>query len=132
MAIHCPHCGSPVIIRDSRLACGWCGDFGALLSLHPSERTKLDDTIHVTVTVTVTESEEASKEFTQAELEAMVHRWDFTDNEDAIRDLLLAVEMWRKVLDVALGHLQEAEQAEYLLGDPIGDSGTAPLPCGLF
>ncbi len=91
MAIRCPHCGSPVIIRDSRWECGWCGDFGALSSLHPSERAKLNNTARVTVTVTVTEPEEdAPWKFTQAELEAMVRRWDFTDNEDAIRDLLLA------------------------------------------
>ena len=91
MAIRCPHCGSPVKIRGSRWECGWCGDFGALSSLHPSERAKLNSTARVTVTVTVTAPEEESpKEFTQAELEAMVRRWNLTDNEDAIRDLLLA------------------------------------------
>lgn len=153
MAICCPHCGSPVMIRGSRWECGWCGDFGALSSLHPSERAKLDDTIRVTVTVTVTEPEEESpKKLTPEELEVMVRQWDFTDNEDAIRDLLLAafpeaapyveaddlgaeellgaayeknpdlaVQMWRKVLDVAQGHLQEPERAEYLLYDLMGD-----------
>lgn len=94
MAICCPHCGSPVWVRGSRWECGWCGDFGALSSLHPSERAKLDDTIRATVTVTVTGSDDEApdgpRKFTQAELEAMVRRWDFTDNEDAIRDLLLA------------------------------------------
>lgn len=91
MAIRCPHCGSPVCVRGSRWECGWCGDFGALSSLPASERAKLDDTDRVTVTITVTvPDDEAPKEFTQEELEAMVHRWDFTDNEDAIRDLLLA------------------------------------------
>lgn len=89
--IRCPHCGSLVMIRGNQLECGWCGDFGALSSLHPSERAKLDDTDRVTVTITVTvPDDEAPKEFTQEELEAMVRRWDFTDNEDAIRDLLLA------------------------------------------
>ena len=153
MAIRCPHCGSPVRVRGSRWVCGWCGDFGALSSLPASERAKLDDAIRVTVTVTATESEEESpKKFTPEELEAMVRRWDFTENEDAIRDLLLAtfpeaaaydeadslgaeellgaiyeknpdlaVEMWRKVLDVAQEHLQELERAEYLLCDLTGD-----------
>lgn len=91
MAIRCPHCGSPVMIRGSRWECGWCGDFGALSSLHPSERAKLDDTIRATVTVTVTEQkEDTPRKFTQAELQAMVCRWDFTENENAILDMLLA------------------------------------------
>lgn len=153
MAICCPHCGSPVRVRGNRWECGWCGDFGALSSLPASERAKLDGTDRITVTITVTvPDDEAPKEFTQAELEAMVRRWDFTENENAIRDMLLAtfpeaasydeandlgagellgavyeknpelaVEMWRKVLDVAQEHLQEPERAEYLLCDLIGD-----------
>ena len=153
MAIRCPHCGSPVRVRGNRWECGWCGDFGALSSLPASERAKLDGTDRVTVTITVTvPDDEAPKEFTQAELEAMVRRWDFTENEDAIRDLLLAtfpeaaaydeaddhgteellgaiyeknpdlaVEMWRKVLDMAQEHLQEPERAEYLLCDLMGN-----------
>ena len=153
MAICCPHCGSPVMIRGNRWECGWCGDYGPLASLHPSERAKLDDTIRVTVTVTVTEPEEESpKKFTPEELEAMICQWDFTENENAIRDMLLAtfpeaaaydeadslgaeellgaiyeknpdlaVEMWRKVMDVAQEHLQELERAEYLLCDLTGD-----------
>ena len=136
MAIRCPHCGSSVMIRGNR-----------------SERAKLDDTAPVTVTVMVTEPEEDSpKKLTPEELEVMVCGWDIVDNEDAIRDLLLAafpeaasyveaddlgaeellgaayeknpdlaVEMWRKVLDVAQGHLQEPERAEYLLCDLMGD-----------
>lgn len=161
MAIRCPHCGSPVMIRSSRWECGWCGDYGPLASLPASERAKLDDTDRVTVTITVTvPDEEAPKEFTQAELEAMVRRWDFTDNEDAVRDLLLAafseaaslvdpealsgmgadellttvyeknpdlaVQMWRKVLDVAQAHLQEPERAEYLLCDLMSDVWYGP------
>lgn len=88
-------------------------------------------------------------------LEAMVRRWNFATNEDAVRDLLLAafpkaaslvdqealsgmgadellttvyeknpdlaIQMWRKVLDVAQGHLQEPERTEYLLCDLMGD-----------
>ena len=90
MAIRCPHCGSPVKVRGSRWECGWCGDFGALSSLHPSERAKLNDTIRVTVAVTVTEPEEDTpRKLTPAELEAMVRRWDFSENEWACRDLLI-------------------------------------------
>lgn len=153
MAIRCPHCGSPVMIRGNRWECGWCGDFGALSSLPASERAKLGNADRVTVMITVTVTDDGTpKEFTQAELEAMVRRWDFTDNEDAIRDLLLAafpgaasyveaddlgaeellgaayeknpdlaVQMWRKVLDVAQEHLQEPERAEYLLCDLMGN-----------
>lgn len=92
MAIRCPHCGSPVMIRGNRWECGWCGDFGALSSLPASERAKLGNADRVTVMITVTVTDDGTpKEFTQAELEAMVRRWDFTDNEDAVRDLLLAI-----------------------------------------
>lgn len=153
MAIRCPHCGSPVKVLGGRWECGWCGDFGALSSLHLSERAKLNGTDRVTVTITVNvPDEESPKKFTQEELEAMVRRWDFTENENTMRDMLLAtfpeaasyveaddlgteellgaiyeknpdlaVEMWRKVLDVAQEHLQEPEQAEYLLCDLMGD-----------
>lgn len=91
--IRCPHRGSPVKIQGSRWECDWCGDFGALSSLHPSEKAKLNNTARVTVTVTVTEPEEEASEepwkYTQAELEAMVRRWDFSENEWACRDLLI-------------------------------------------
>lgn len=45
--IRCPHCGSPVIVRNNSWECGWCGDSGLLPSLHPAEYAKLmpiDDT----------------------------------------------------------------------------------------
>lgn len=32
MAIRCPHCGSPVMIRGNRWECGYCGDFGSISS----------------------------------------------------------------------------------------------------
>ena len=40
--IHCPHCGSPVMINGDRWECGYCGDFGDVSSLSDSEREKLD------------------------------------------------------------------------------------------
>ena len=121
----------------------------------------MDDTDQVTVTITVTvPDKEDHKEFTQAELETMIRRWDFTDSEDAVRDLLLAafphaaslvdpealsgigadellttvyeknpdlaVQMWRKILDIAQDHLQEPERAEYLLCDLMGDVWYGP------
>ena len=92
--IRCPYCGSPVMIRGSRWECGWCGDFGSISSLHPSEKAKLmqaaSPTIQVTVTVTDTSAEEAPRSFSRTELEDMVSRWDFSENEWACRDLLTA------------------------------------------
>lgn len=94
--IRCPHCGSPVKIRGSRWKCGYCGDFGSISSLQPSEKAKLIQaavpSIQVTVTVTDTsgDEEEAPRSFSRAELEDMVRRWDFGKNEWACRDLLIA------------------------------------------
>ncbi len=94
MAIRCPHCGSPVMIRGSRWACGYCGDFGSISSLHPSEKAKLmraaTPTVQVTITVTDTSNEEAPHNFSRSESEDMVRRWDFDENEWACRDLLIA------------------------------------------
>ena len=94
MTIRCPHCGSPVRIRGSRWECGWCGDFGGISSLPPSEKAKLmqaaTPTIQVTVTVTDTSEEETPRRFSRAELEDMVRRWDFSENEWACRDMLIA------------------------------------------
>ena len=92
--IRCPHCGSPVIIRGNRWECGYCGDFGSISSLHSSEKAKLmgasKPTVQVTVTVTDSSEEETPRRFSQAELEDMVRRWDFSENEWACRDLLIA------------------------------------------
>ena len=91
--IRCPHCGSPVMIRGNRWECGWCGDFGGISSLHPSEKAKLmqTDTLTIQVTATVTDisEEENPRRFSRAELEDMVRRWDFDENEWACRDLLI-------------------------------------------
>ena len=95
--IRCPHCGSPVMIRGSRWECGWCGDFGSISSLQPSEKAKLMQaapSVQITITVTGAEDgpdeENSPRSFSRAELEDMVHRWDFDENEWACRDLLLA------------------------------------------
>lgn len=95
--IRCPHCGSPVMIRGNRWECGWCGDFGAISSLHPSEKAKLmqsaSPSISFTITVTDTsddEEEETPRSFSRSELEDMVRRWDFSENVWACRDLLIA------------------------------------------
>ena len=96
MAIRCPHCGSPVMIRGNRWECGWCGDFGAISSLHPSEKAKLmqaaTPSVQFTVTVTDTsdDEEETTHSFSRGELEDMVRQWDFSENEWACRDLLIA------------------------------------------
>ena len=92
--IRCPHCGSSVMIRGNRWECGWCGDFGSISSLHHSEKAKLmqaaTPTIQFTVTVTDSSDEEAPRNFSRSELEDMVRRWDFEENEWACRDLLIA------------------------------------------
>lgn len=94
MVIRCPHCGSPVKIRGSRWECGWCGDFGSISSLHPSEKAKLvqaaSPTVQVTATMRDTSEEETPRQFSRAELEEMVRRWDLDENEWACRDLLIA------------------------------------------
>lgn len=98
MAIRCPHCGSPVMVRGSRWECGYCGDFGSISSLHPSEKAKLmraaAPSIQITFTVKDTteepEEEAPPRSFSRAELEDMVRRWDFSENERACRDLLIA------------------------------------------
>lgn len=82
------------MIRGSRWECGYCGDFGSISSLHPSEKAKLmraaTPTVQVTITVTDTSDEEAPHKFSRSELEDMVRRWDFDENEWACRDLLIA------------------------------------------
>lgn len=96
--IRCPSCGSPVMLRGKRWECGWCCDFGDLSSLSPSEKAKLaraaDHTVQVKITVTCTDDprtgEQAGKVFDRKALEDMVKRWDFSENEWACRDLLIA------------------------------------------
>ena len=96
--IRCPHCGSPVMIRGNRWECGYCGDFGNISSLHPSEKAKLMRAVAPTIQITFTvkdtteepEEEVPPRSFSRAELEDMVRRWDFSENERACRDLLIA------------------------------------------
>ena len=93
--IRCPHCGSPVMVRGSRWECGWCGDFGSTSSLFPSERAKLvseESTPQITLsfTVSVEDTTPPPRHFTRTELVDMVRRWDFSENEWACRDLLIA------------------------------------------
>lgn len=95
MTIRCPHCGSPVRIRGNSWECGWCKDYGLISALRPSERAKLAQamapSLRFTVTVTDTsQDEEAPSCFSRAELEDMVRRWDFSEDEWACRDLLIA------------------------------------------
>ena len=93
--IHCPHCGSPVMVRGNRWECGYCGDFGEISSLQPSEKAKLvhaaAPSVRLSITVMDTsDEEEPPRSFSRAELEDMVRRWDFSENERACRDLLIA------------------------------------------
>ena len=93
--IRCPHCGSPVMVRGNRWECGWCGDFGSTSSLFPSERAKLvpeksTPQITLSFTVSVEDTTPPPRHFTRTELVNMVRRWDFSENEWACRDLLIA------------------------------------------
>ena len=93
--IRCPHCGSPVMVRGNRWECGWCGDFGSTSSLFPSERAKLvseesKPQITLSFTVSVEDTTPPPRRFTRTELVNMVGRWDFSENEWACRDLLIA------------------------------------------
>lgn len=128
--IRCPHCGSPVMIRGSRWECGYCGDFGSISSLHPSEKAKLmqaaTPSIQVTITVTDTsdDEEETPRRFSLSELEDMVRRWDLSENEQACRDLLIAAfpeaaSRW------SAEELSEMDTSEVLVETAEHDSETA-------
>ena len=93
--IRCPHCGSPVMLRGDRWECGWCGDFGSISSLFPSERVKLlseesTPELSLNFTVSVEDTTPPPRRFTRTELADMVRRWDFSENEGACRDLLIS------------------------------------------
>ena len=93
--IRCPHCGSPIMVRGNRWECGWCGDFGSTSSLLPSERAKLVSEesrpqITLSFTVSVEDTTPPPRHFTRTELVDMVRRWDFSENEWACRELLIA------------------------------------------
>ena len=82
------------MVRGRWWECGYCGDCGKISSLHPSEKAKLMQAaapvVQATVTVTDSSEEETPRRFSRAELEDMVRRWDFEENEWACRDLLIA------------------------------------------
>ena len=128
--IRCPHCGSPVMVRGSRWECGYCGDFGSISSLHPSEKAKpmqaATPSIQLTVTVTDTsdDEEETPRSFSWSELEDMVRRWDFSENGQACRDLLItafpeAASRW------SVEELSEMDTSEFLVKTAEHDPETA-------
>lgn len=114
------------MIRGNRWECGWCGDFGGISSLHPSEKAKLlqraAPSISITVTVTDTgeeeaEAEETPRSFSRTELEDMVRRWDFSENEQACRDLLIAA------FPAAAGYWSAQELSEMDVMDLLVETG---------
>lgn len=128
--IRCPHCGSPVMIRGSQWECGYCGDFGSISSLHPSEKAKLmqaaTPSIQLTVTVTDTsdDEEDPPRRFSRSELEDMVRRWDLSENGQACRDLLIAAfpeaaSRW------SVEELSEMDTSEFLVETAEHDPETA-------
>lgn len=93
--IHCPHCGSPVMVQGNHWECGWCGDFGSTSSLFPSEQAKLvpeesPPQITLSFTVSVEDTTPPPRRFTRTELVNMVRRWNLSENEMATRNLLIA------------------------------------------
>ena len=114
------------MIRGNRWECGWCGDFGGISSLQPSERAKLlqraAPSFSITVTVTDTgeaeeEAEETPRSFSRTELEDMVRRWDFSENEQACRDLLIAA------FPAAAGYWSAQELSEMDVMDLLVETG---------
>ncbi len=55
--VRCPGCGAPVIIHGNQWECGFCGNFGLLSSLSPSERAKLKNS-QQSITFTITDSDD--------------------------------------------------------------------------
>ena len=84
------------MIRGNRWECGWCGDFGGVSSLQPTEKAKLMQPAMLSVQFTITatgisdDEEKAPRSFSRTELEDMVRRWNFSENKWACRDLLIA------------------------------------------
>ena len=87
-SVPCPHCGSPVRVRESRWECPWCGDFGDVSSLSLAGKTALQNALRISLKLTVQPPEEPPS-FSRRELLQMVARWDFSENPLACRDLLL-------------------------------------------
>lgn len=82
------------MVRGNRWECGYCGDFGEISSLQPSEKAKLvhaaAPSVRISITVTdASDEEDPPRSFSRAELEDMVRRWDFPEDEWACRDLLI-------------------------------------------
>lgn len=88
--IRCPNCGSPVRVWGNRWECGYCGDCGLHSSLRPSERAKLyAQQEEIQFTMEVVDTTPPPRWFTTAQLQDMVARWDFSENEFALIELLL-------------------------------------------
>ena len=126
--IRCPHCGSPVMVRGRWWECGYCGDCGKISSLHPSEKAKLMQAaapvVQATVTVTDSSEEETPRRFSRAELEDMVRRWNFSEDEWACRDLLIAAfpEAVRRWSTDELSEMDKAGLPELVQQGQIGGS----------
>lgn len=94
--IRCPHCGSPVRLRGQRWECTWCGDFGSLASLSPTQKAKLLQAVRTPERLASEHPRTAQAQDNlqpapdYAALEDAVRSWDFSQYEWACRDLLLA------------------------------------------
>ena len=90
--IRCLHCGSPVKVLGSRWECGYCGDFGSISS--PPGEGQVGAGDHANCPGYHHGDRHLrrgdSPQFSRSELEDMVRRWDFDENEWACQDLLIA------------------------------------------
>lgn len=117
------------MVQGNRWECGWCGDFGSTSSLFPSEQAKLvpeesPPQITLSFTVSVEDTTPPPRHFTRTELVDMVRRWDFSENEYACRDLLIAdfpdaVQRW------ATEELENMDTQEFLCETGDSDPKTA-------
>ena len=117
------------MVHGNRWECGWCGDFGSTSSLFPSEQAKLvpeesPPQVTLSFTVSVEDTTPLPRDFTRTELVDMVRRWDFSENEFACRDLLIAdfpdaVQRW------ATEELKDMDTQELLCQTGDSDPQTA-------
>lgn len=90
------------MVRGTRWECGYCGDFGAISSLQPSEKAKLvhaaAPSIWLSITVTdASDEEDSPRSFSRAELKDMDTQDLLTETGE--KDLEAAIDMMKLLLD---------------------------------
>ena len=90
--IRCPHCGNPAKAWANRWECGYCLDCGPISSLRPAQRAMLQAAMEqesICLSIQVKMDTPPERQYSTQELEDMVRRWDFSENEFARIELLL-------------------------------------------